>query len=112
MGDAPLGRDSLAAAPDQIYFRRPEFAAGEVENVLGERAGEALLGAKQDQQRPARGSPDDVRLDRPKRQGASDRLRDRRGVGVDREDLVPRLLRARGGDAAHRVDYAPELANA
>jgi hypothetical protein len=80
--------------------------------VFSECASETLLGAKQDQRGPGRRSPADAWLYGAKRQGASDRLRDRRRIGVDGDDLVARLLRARGGDSTHGVDYAPQLMNA
>ena len=68
---------------------------------------------EQHQRQPARPPARRRRGPRARRaQRAADRGGDRRGIAVDRDELRARLLGARGGDAAHRIDHRAELADA
>jgi len=111
-GDAFLGRDRSAAAPDQVEFGSRDFVAREIQRMFAEGTGEALFCAKQYQRAFDRRSPTADAFDGAKRQGSSDGLPDRPGIGIDGSELAARLLRPRRSDTAHRIDDGAELANA
>ena len=108
----PFGGHRRAARADEKDQRIGEIAIRRLENALAEGAGEALLGDEQDQRQPSRTPPRRRRRRRRVGERAADRLADRRRVAVDRDERAARRLRARRGDAAHRVDDRAELADA